>query len=113
MATTRTPSGEVVSIAPLGPGLAGSRTAALLKARQLEVVRLVLLAGRSLPEHAAPGEITVACIEGAVRFSTPTGVQDMHAGDFIHLHAGVPHSLTATADSSLLVTICLAPPTAP
>jgi quercetin dioxygenase-like cupin family protein len=102
----------VVSVAPLGPGLVGSRTTAVLKARQLEVVRLVLLAGKSLPKHAAPGEITVACIEGAVQFSTPVGVLPMQAGDFIHLHAGVPHALTATADSSLLVTICLAPPTA-
>jgi quercetin dioxygenase-like cupin family protein len=113
MATNRTPSGDVVSVAPLGQRLAGSRTTALLKAHQLEVVRLVLLAGKSLPEHAAPGEITVLCIEGAVEFSAPTGVQPMHAGDFIHLHAGVPHALTATADSSLLVTICLAPPPAP
>jgi quercetin dioxygenase-like cupin family protein len=112
MATTRTASGEVVSVAPLGPKLASSRTAALLKARQLEIVRLVLLAGKSLPEHSAPGEITVVCIEGSVQFSTPADVQPMHAGDFIHLDAGVPHALTATADSSLLVTICLAPPAA-
>jgi quercetin dioxygenase-like cupin family protein len=102
----------VVSVAPLGPGLVGSRTTAVLKARQLEVVRLVLLAGKSLPEHAAPGEITVACIEGAVQFSTPDGVLPMRAGDFIHLHAGVPHALTATSHSSLLVTICLTPPAA-
>jgi quercetin dioxygenase-like cupin family protein len=72
-----------------------------------------LMAGKGLREHTAPGEVTVVCLEGAVRFSTPAGLQAMHAGDFIHLDAGVPHALTATADSSLLVTICLAPPTAP
>jgi quercetin dioxygenase-like cupin family protein len=110
MAQPHVASGQVVSIAPLGPRLAGSRTAALLKAHQLEVVRLVLPAGKSLPEHAAPGELTVLCIEGSVKFSTPAGVAPMQAGDFIHLRAGVPHALTATADASLLLTICLVSP---
>lgn len=110
MAQARAASGQVVSVAPLGLQLAGSRTTALLKAHQLEVVRLVLAAGKSLPEHAAPGEITVLCIEGAVRFGTPAGAQLMHAGDFIHLQPGVPHALTAISDASLLLTICLVAP---
>jgi quercetin dioxygenase-like cupin family protein len=32
----------------------------------LEVIRLVLLAGKVFPPHAVPGEITMQCIEGEV-----------------------------------------------
>jgi quercetin dioxygenase-like cupin family protein len=110
MAQARTESGQVASIAPLRAQLRSSRTAALLKAQQLEVVRLVLPAGKALPEHAAPGEITVQCIEGCIEFTTPSGAQRMRAGDFIHLHAGVPHALSAIDDASLLLTICLVAP---
>jgi quercetin dioxygenase-like cupin family protein len=108
MAQPHTESGHVIAIAPLGAHLRSSRTAALLKAQQLEVVRLVLPSGKGLPEHAAPGEITVLCIEGCIEFTTPSGAQRMRAGDFIHLQAGVPHALSAIDDASLLLTICLA-----
>jgi len=58
--------GQVVEVQPLGPRLAHEKTVALFKAQDLEVMRLVLPAGRSLPPHKVPGEITVQCIEGAI-----------------------------------------------
>ncbi len=109
MAQDRIPSGQVVSVRPLGAALAQARTTALLKAGQLEVVRLVLLAGQALREHSAPGEITVQCIEGRIEFSTPAGLQMLEAGDFIHLPPAEPHALRALVDSSALVTMCIAP----
>lgn len=109
MAQPHVPSGEVVSVRPLGPALAGARTTALLKAKQLEVVRIVLPAGTTMREHQTPGEITVQCIEGCIEFTTPAGVQTLNAGDFIHLRGGEPHALHALEDASALVTICLLP----
>jgi quercetin dioxygenase-like cupin family protein len=108
MAQPHAQSGQVVSVLPLGERLAGARTTALLKAEQLEVVRIVLHAGKALREHSAPGEITVQCLEGEVEFRTPGAVHLLHAGDFIHLRRGEPHALTARSDASLLLTICLA-----
>jgi quercetin dioxygenase-like cupin family protein len=108
MAQPHAHSGQVVSVLPLGDRLGGARTMALLKAEQLEVVRIVLPAGKSLREHSAPGEITVQCLEGAVEFGTTDAVHLLHAGDFIHLRRGQPHSLAARSDASLLLTICLA-----
>lgn len=61
MAQTHARSGQVVSVLPLGDRLGSVRTTAILKANQLEVVRLVLPAGKGLPEHSPPGEITVQC----------------------------------------------------
>ncbi len=110
MAQPHAKSGEVVSVRPLGEGLAGARTTAVLKAEQLEVVRLVLHAGKGLREHQAPGEITVQCLEGDVEFRTPEAAHRLRAGDFIHLRCAEPHSLLALTDSSVLVTICLDAP---
>ena len=103
---------QVVQIAPLGHQLPAAVTTAIYKARQLEVVRLVLLAGKSLSEHTAPGEITLHCLEGLVWFQSSGAPQAMRAGDFVHLAAGAPHSLHAETDASLLLTICLVKPQA-
>ena len=103
---------QVVQIAPLGDQLPASVSTAIFKAAQLEVVRLVLPAGKSMNEHTAPGEITLYCLEGLVRFQSSGTEQPMRAGDFVHLAAGAPHSLRAEQDSSLLLTLCLVKPSA-
>ena len=103
---------QVVQIAPLGALLPSSVSTAIYKAAQLEVVRLVLPAGKSMNEHTAPGEITLYCLEGLVWFQSGGAPQAMRAGDFVHLAAGAPHSLRAESDASLLLTICLARPEA-
>lgn len=110
MAQQRTASGQLADSRPLGSRLSGSKTVAILKSAQLEVIRLVLQAGKGLPEHAAPGEITVQCIEGCVDFRASGAVHSMRAGDLIHLGAGEPHALSAVESASLLLTICLVPP---
>ena len=48
MARPHAKSGQVVSVLPLGEHLSGARTTPLLKADQLEVVRIVLHAGKGL-----------------------------------------------------------------
>jgi quercetin dioxygenase-like cupin family protein len=107
MAQAHVESGQLVSVLPLGERLRHSKTTAVLKAEQLEIVRIVLLAGKGLVEHAAPGEISVQCIEGCIEFTVPGAVRRMHAGDLIHLRAGEPHALVAVEDSSALLTIRL------
>ena len=110
MAQTHTQSGQVVSVLPLGDRLSSSRTTAIIKADQLEVVRIVLAAGKQLREHSAPGEITVQCIEGRIEFRIPEARHVLEAGDFIHLRRNEPHALEAIVDSSALLTLCVAKP---
>ena len=74
---------------------------------QLEVMRIVLLAGKSMPEHMTRGEATVQCIEGEVEFQGSNGAQRMQPGDFVHLEPRALRALTAVQDASLLVTLCL------
>lgn len=94
---------------PLGERLREARTTALIKAEQLEVVRIVLPTGKSLREHSVPGEITVQCLEGRVQFHTTEAVLVLERGDFIHLLPHTPHALHALDDASLLLTIRLQP----
>ena len=107
MAKPHAISNQVVSLAPLGAALTDTRTHALLKARQLEVVRVVLRQGETLREHTEPGEITMQCLEGRFQMQTSLGAQTMQAGDWVHLAGNEPHALVAEEDCSALVTICL------
>lgn len=109
MALQHLPSGAKTSLRPLGAELSSTRTAALLKSRQLEVVRVVLQQGKTMREHKAPGEITVHCLEGRLAFSTPDTHHELETGDFIHLEAGIPHALEALTDTSALVTMVVHP----
>ena len=110
MAQTHARSGQVVSVLPLGDRLGDVRTTAIIKADQLELMRIVLLAGKGLRQHRAPGEIIVQCIEGRIEFETPEGRHVLEAGDLIHLRRNEPHALNAVVDSSALVTLCIAKP---
>lgn len=107
MSTPRTAPGDIACVLPLAGALAAHKTTALLKSAQLEVIRIVLLTGKVLPDHAAPGEITVQCLEGCIEFTTPQAVHLMRAGDLIHLRGGERHALKALEDSSALLTMCL------
>lgn len=109
MAQPHLQSGQIGSVLPLGYSLTQTPSYALLKAAQLEVMRVVLMAGKSMPEHQVQGEITVQCLEGIVEFRAGPDIHLMHAGAFLHLDGGVPHALTAREDASVLVTICLLP----
>jgi hypothetical protein len=57
--------GQAIDVAPLGTRLSSEQTIALFKSADLEVIRLVLPAGKSLPPHKVAGEITIQCVEGA------------------------------------------------
>ena len=103
MATASVPQGELIDIRPLGEALVGSNSVTLVRSDHLKVLRLVLPAGKQIPEHRAPGEITVQCLEGAVKFGTGTGVKLMRAGDMLFLLGGEPHWLEAVESASVLV----------
>lgn len=107
MAIPHAVSGDPVDVGPLGPRLAGEKTVALFKAADLEVIRLVLQAGKSLPPHKVAGEITVQCIEGVIDVTVEGQSQLLRAGQLIYLSGNVSHAVTAVEDASALLTIAL------
>ena len=104
MAMPHAQPNEVVDLRPLGPALAGLKTTALVKTKQFEAVRLVLLKGKHIPAHSLSGQVTFLCLEGHVTLHAETDIS-LQAGDWVYLDRGAPHSLSASRDSSLLLTI--------
>jgi quercetin dioxygenase-like cupin family protein len=100
MAASHTPSGEVVTVGPGGPG----STAVVVSAPTLKVARLVVPAGRDVAEHAAPGDITVHCLTGAIDFTADGRTIRLGAGQLLYLGAGVRHALRGVEDATVLVT---------
>jgi quercetin dioxygenase-like cupin family protein len=107
MATPRALSGEAIDVRPFGAAIGEQKTTAILKSEQLELIRVVLQAGKSLPPHHVDGEITVLCLEGELDFCTDAGAIRMTAGSLVHLGRGEQHWLSARTDTSALLTICL------
>lgn len=107
MALPHAKSAEVIDITPLGAALDAAQTKTLIKTNHLELIRLVLPAGRKIKRHSVPGEITVQCLEGHVVLSTEVEKSEMVAGNLVYLSGADEHALLAVEDSSLLVTILL------
>ena len=107
MALAHASAGEALDVRPLGPALPGARTTALFKSRDLELIRLVLAAGKSLPPHKVPGEITIQCLEGRLRIDLDGGSGILEAGELMFLAGGETHAVAALSDASALVTVVL------
>ncbi|TVS15024.1 MAG: cupin domain-containing protein [Planctomycetaceae bacterium] len=105
MAIAHARPGEIIDIRPLKEEIAATRTRTLFKTDAMEVIRLVLRAGKRIAEHKTPGEIMVQCLEGHVRFTAGGKTQEMTAGEMLYLSGAEPHAVDAVEDSSVLVTI--------
>ena len=86
-----------------GTGVSSS----LLKTRRLQLMRVVLRAGHTLPEHHVAGEISVQCLSGEVDVVMPTQTSRLRSGLLVVLPGAEPHEVRAHADSVLLVTVLL------
>ncbi len=107
MAIKHAVSGQAIDVGPLGSSLSTAITSALFKSDDLEVMRVVLLAGKSLPPHRVPGEVTIQCIEGALDVSVDGHSQVLRAGQLMFLAGNVVHSVSALEDAMALVTVAL------
>lgn len=107
MAIHHAASGELIDIRPINAALKNTVTTALYKSDHLEVLRMVLLAGKSTPAHKVAGEITVQCLEGSVEFTAAGTTQVLRPGSLICLAGNAVHALKAIEDAAVLVTILL------
>jgi len=107
MAIPHATPGEIVNVRPLGAALASSRTTALVRAKDVIVIRLMVPAGKAISEHQAKGEIVVHCLEGRVAFTAFGKTQTLEVGQLLYLPTGEPHTVKGIEDASLLLTILL------
>ncbi len=107
MAVHHAKPGEVVDVRPLGSALASAQTKTLVRAEQVEVIRLIVPAGKEIEEHKAKGEIVVQCLEGCVAFTVFGKTQNLEARKLLYLPMGEPHSVKGIENASLLLTILM------
>ncbi|HIV70320.1 MAG TPA: cupin domain-containing protein [Candidatus Aquabacterium excrementipullorum] len=98
---------QPIDIGPLGEQLDNAQSSALFKSEQLEVMRVVLKAGKSMPSHHVDGEVTVQCLEGRLDVMVTAGARTLLPGQLLYLPAKEEHALHALEDSSALVTVVL------
>jgi quercetin dioxygenase-like cupin family protein len=103
-------SGDLINIAPLGEKFDGSASHAFLKTDHIELMRLVLAAGKSMPEHWVEGEVTLQCLEGAFDLEAHGRRQTVQPGQMVYLGPKVPHALHARENTSVLMTVLLNQP---
>lgn len=96
---------DVINLLASGAEHGTGVSSSLLKTSHLQLMRVVLPAGHSLPEHQVAGEITVQCITGEADVVTPTRACRLVAGTLVMLPASEPHGVRAHTDSVLLVTL--------
>ena len=107
MALKHATAGEVVNLSPLGERLREARTEAIVKSKSFEAVRLVVHAGRVIPTHKVPGQITLHCLEGRVEIGLYDSSLELGPNDWAYLDGGEPNAVRGIEDSSLLLTILL------
>ena len=98
---------QAIDVHPFGPRLAHEKTVALFKSHDLEVIRMVLPAGKRMPEHRVSGGLVLHCIEGRLQVEVGDQQHALHAGQLLHLPGNVAHAVSALEDSSALLTIAL------
>lgn len=110
MAAVPARPGDPIDIRPLGPALATAKSGALFKSGALEVVRIVMTAGKKIAPHRAPGDIVIQCLEGRIAVVALGDARELQAGQLLYLTSGEPHSIRCLEDASFLLTIVFAPP---
>lgn len=107
MAISHAAPGQAIDILPAADTADGARTVALFKSRDLEVMRLVLPAGRALQPHKVAREITIQCVSGALAVNTAAGRHELKAGQLLFLDREAVHDVQALEDAIALVTVVL------
>ena len=85
--------GEIVDVSLLGTALATTDTRTLVKTKALEIIRMVVPAGKEIPTHKAKGEIV-----GKIAFTACGETHDLEAGQLLYLPTGELHSLRGVED---------------
>ena len=98
---------QAIDVQPFGPRLADEKSVALFKSDDLEVIRMVLPAGKRMPSHKVAGGVVLHCLEGRLQIDVDSRQHALAAGQLLHLPGNVAHAVSALEDSSALLTIAL------
>src|SRR5450759_1986070 len=105
MATNHAAPGEIVALATWAQDVQNEKTKVVAKTDEMELVRLVLPAGKEFAGHKVSGPCVIHCITGEVECTAMGATQVLTSGQLLYLMPDEPHSVRAVVDSVVLLTI--------
>ena len=81
----------------------GHRQIALLHHGPVRLILFAFDAGGRMPEHRAPGWITIHVLRGELRVRTPTAQHVLRTGQLLALAPDMPHDVDAKEESDMLL----------
>ena len=85
------------------PGASGHRQITLLHQGPVRLVLFAFAAGGRMPEHRAPGWVTIQVLRGALRVRTPEAQHALGEGQILALAPDVLHDVTASEETDMLL----------
>ena len=107
MALQHASSGQVIALQRSGEDGSQFSSIALAKTDEIELIRLVIPAGKIMPEHWVKGEVTLQCLSGEIAVEAHGRTATLQGGEMLYLAGATPHAVKAVADSVALLTIVL------
>jgi quercetin dioxygenase-like cupin family protein len=105
MATHHASPGEIVDLATWAQDVPDEKTKVIVKTDEMELVRLVLPAGREFADHKVSGPCVIHCLTGEIECVAMGTTKVLAPGQLLYLIPDDPHSVKAVADSVALLTI--------
>lgn len=105
MALHHAKPGELVDLTKWPRALDEQQSHTLIANDALQLSRLVLQKGETLPEHAISSTTIIQCVSGLLELGTTRATQSIGPGQLVYLEANDPHSLTGLEESIVLLTI--------
>lgn len=105
MATHHASPGEIVDIASWADDLPEDKTKTIVKADAMELARLVIPAGKEIPEHQVTGCLIIQCIQGKIQFLAMGKTQELRPGQLLYVMPEEPYSIKGLEDAVILLTI--------
>ena len=100
--------GLTAFVEPLATAGETSRKTTLVKTPQVEIIQLMVPAGRDVPTHQAQGEVVIHCLEGRVSMCAAGKTYDLQPGQLLHLSLDDQFSIRGIDNASVLVTLIAA-----
>lgn len=105
MATHHATPGEVVDLETWAQDVPDEQSKVIVKTDEMELVRLVLPAGKEFADHKVSGACVIHCITGEIECSAMGATKALTPGQLLYLMPDEPHSVKAVVDSVVLLTI--------
>jgi quercetin dioxygenase-like cupin family protein len=98
-------SGDRINLQTLRDELEADTTYALVKTKNMEVIRMALPKGKAVEQHTIDSEISVLCLKGEILFNINGKAHELVKDDWLYLKEGEHFSYSVKTDAILLVTI--------